>query len=86
VYGNDAAELSAVLWPTRPDLPDVALDHAVAAANAHLPDYARVAHWTRAALPFDAAHGMATANGRPRRDAIERAHAAALRITPMDMS
>jgi hypothetical protein len=45
-----------------------------------LPDYARVARWMRAAQPFDAASGMATPNGRPRRDAVLAAHAAALGI------
>ena len=74
VFGNDAPALSAVLWPARAELPDGALERAVQFANAALPDYARVAHWVRARAPFDEAHGMATANGRPRRAAIAATH------------
>jgi hypothetical protein len=36
----------------------------------------------RARLPFDAASGMATANGRPRRAAIGLVHAAELSLEP----
>jgi hypothetical protein len=78
VLGDGAPQLSAVLWPARLDCTDRQLDDAVAAANARLPDYARVGHWLRALRPFTATAGMATANGRPRRDAIAAAHAAAL--------
>jgi len=42
----------------------------VAEANLALPDYAQVHSWTRLQQPFTAQNGMATANGRPRRDAI----------------
>jgi len=38
--------------------------------NQHLPDYARVHHWLRAAQPFNAENGLATANGRLRRAAL----------------
>jgi long-subunit acyl-CoA synthetase (AMP-forming) len=74
VFGDGQPALGAVLWPTRADLPDAALQAGVEAANAGLPDYAQVRHWRRATLPFDAASGMATANGRPRRAAILQAH------------
>lgn len=79
VFGDGEPALSAVLWPTRTGLPDAALQAAVDAANATLPDYARVQRWVRARAAFDAAAGFATANGRPRRDAIHAAHADALR-------
>lgn len=78
VYGDGEPALSAVLWPTRDALPDAALQAAVARANAQLPDYARVQRWCRALGPFDAAGGLATPNGRPRRAAILSLHAAAL--------
>lgn len=78
VLGDGQPALSAVLWPSSPAVGDHQLDAAVAAANATLPDYARVARWTRAADAFDAASGLATANGRPRRDAILARHADAL--------
>jgi len=82
VFGDGAPALSAVLWPSRAGLDDAALDAAVAAANAELPDYARVAHWVRARAPFAPAAGTCTANGRPLRDAIERIHAAELAAAP----
>ncbi|HEU5284689.1 MAG TPA: AMP-binding protein, partial [Burkholderiales bacterium] len=78
VFGHSRPALSAVIWPSASVVPDAALDAAVAAAHAHLPDYARVQTWVRGALPFDAEHGMSTANGRPRRQAIEARHRGAL--------
>jgi len=70
--------LSAVLWPTQPEADDAALQAAVDAANATLPDYARIARWTRGRAAFDARSGLATANGRPQRGAIQQRHADAL--------
>ena len=78
VFGDGEPHLWAVLWPSDPSIDDATLQHAVEAANATLPDYARIARWTRAAASFDAASGLATANGRPRREAIERLHAATI--------
>lgn len=78
VFGEAQPALSAVLWPARADLHDGELAGAVARANARLPDYARVAHWVRGTAPFTAESRMATTNGRPLREAIARAHAAAL--------
>jgi long-chain acyl-CoA synthetase len=78
VFGDGAPALSAVLWPRDAALPDAALQAAVDAANATLPDYARVRRWVRARAEFSAQAGMATANGRPQRAAIWQHHAAAL--------
>ncbi len=83
VFGDGAPALAAVLWPTARDADDAALHTAVAAANATLPDYARIARWTRGGAPFDAASGYATANGRPQRAAILAAHADALGLAPV---
>jgi acyl-CoA synthetase (AMP-forming)/AMP-acid ligase II/heme oxygenase len=80
VFGDGQPALSAVLWPVTEAIDDAALQRAVDAANADLPDYARVRHWVRARAPFSAASGLATANGRPQRDAILRMHADALAI------
>jgi long-subunit acyl-CoA synthetase (AMP-forming) len=84
VSGAGEPALHAVLWPTRDDLPqrarDAALAAAVEAANTTLPDYARVGHWIVADVPFDAAAGMATANGRPLREAIARRFHAAVAV------
>ncbi|WP_421882250.1 AMP-binding protein [Methylibium sp.] len=78
VFGDGQPALSAVLWPLRADAPDAALQAAVDAANAGLPDYARVRHWVRARAAFDTDAGLATANGRPQRAAIEQLHRDAL--------
>ncbi len=78
VFGEAQPALSAVLWPMRPELDDAALDAAVQRANATLPDYARIGRWCRASAAFSAETGMATANGRPQRAAIEQRHARAL--------
>lgn len=78
VFGDAQPALSAVLWSVRPDADDTALQAAVDAANATLPDYARIARWVRGRAAFDTASGLATANGRPQRPAIWQAHADAL--------
>ena len=75
VFGDGQPALGAVLWPARAQAADDELAHAVAHANERLPDYARIAHWARGRLPFTAAAGIATANGRPKREAIARLHA-----------
>jgi long-subunit acyl-CoA synthetase (AMP-forming) len=80
VFGDDQPALGAVLWPAQPNVSDAQLAAAVAAANSGLPDYARVQRWVRARAPFSAEAGLATANGRPRRDEILHLHADALGI------
>jgi len=67
-----------VLWPVQSVTTDATLQAAVVAANATLPDYARIGRWTRGRADFSATAGLATANGRPQRAAIWRAHADAL--------
>lgn len=61
----------AVLVPRTTETSDAALDAAVMAVNQGLPDYARVHRWIRADAPFSTANGLATANGRLRRDALD---------------
>jgi long-subunit acyl-CoA synthetase (AMP-forming) len=78
VFGEAQPALSAVLWPMRPELDDATLAAAVQRANATLPDYARIGRWCRATAAFSAESGLATANGRPQRAAIEQRHARAL--------
>lgn len=68
VGGEAQAAPNAVLVPL-PGAGDAELAAAVAAANLRLPDYARIGRWQRSP-PFSAANGLATGNGRPRRDAI----------------
>lgn len=80
VFGDGDPALSAVLWPVNANVPDAALQAAVDAANNTLPDYARVHTWVRATQAFNAASGMATANGRPQRAAIFQTHVDALTL------
>jgi len=47
-----------------------AVEDAVNAANARLPDYARVHRWLLAEEAFSVANGLFTGTGRPRREAI----------------
>lgn len=70
VYGEAMAHNHALIWPLRPDTTDQQIANAVAQANQALPEYARVHGWTRLEQPFSSGNGMATANGRLRREAI----------------
>jgi long-subunit acyl-CoA synthetase (AMP-forming) len=80
VFGDGEPSLGAVLWPTRDSTSKAQLQAAVDAANATLPDYARIVRWTVAEVPFSAETGMATPNGRPQRSAILRTHARHLQL------
>jgi hypothetical protein len=68
VYGDDAAQLSALIVPGATEAEAVA---AVAGVNAGLPEYARVREWSLVA-PFTSANGLLTGNGRLRRQEIFR--------------
>jgi len=70
VMGDGEAELSAVLVPISPKVEPRQLAAAVREVNAGLPDYARIARWVISGEPFTPANGLATVNGRPRRDVI----------------
>lgn len=70
VIGDGAARLGAVLVPVSPDVSTAQLAAVVTAANAHLPDYAQVADWVCSREAFNPVNGLATVNGRPRRDLI----------------
>jgi acyl-CoA synthetase (AMP-forming)/AMP-acid ligase II/pyrroloquinoline quinone (PQQ) biosynthesis protein C len=70
VFGEARPQLCAVLVPRDAAATDASIAAEVRRANARLPDYARIAHWLRADTAFAAADGLATANGRARRDAI----------------
>ena len=69
VFGEGRPQLCAVLVPA-PAASDAAIAAQVGAANARLPYYARIAHWVRAESPFAPHNGLATPNGRVRRDAV----------------
>ena len=71
VQGDGEAALSAVVVPA-PGANRERLYAQIEAVNATLPDYARVTRVVIAEQPFSVDNGLATANGRPRRDAIAR--------------
>ncbi|AGA87961.1 AMP-binding protein [Stutzerimonas stutzeri] len=70
LHGEALPQNVAVLVPRHPELSDADLQAAIDRVNAGLPDYARVHHWLRADAPFTAGNGLATANGRLRRNAL----------------
>lgn len=72
VMGEAQASLSALIV-AMPGADPTGVEAAIARANGRLPDYAHVGAW-RLVPPFDPAAGQVTANGRPRRDALRRAH------------
>lgn len=77
VLGAGLPCLGAVLWPSSAgEVSDADLAAAVSGINQQLPDYARIGHWARARHEFSEAGGLATANGRPRRDPIAALYAA----------
>lgn len=84
VFGDGRPFLVAVLVARSADISDAALDRAVSAANAELPDYARIGAWLRAADAFTPESGLATANGRNVRPAILARHASALDALYLD--
>ncbi|MEO6184930.1 MAG: AMP-dependent synthetase, partial [Steroidobacteraceae bacterium] len=70
VYGDHAARLSALIVARGTN---EAVAAAIAAVNAQLPEYARVARWRQVA-PFTPANGLLTGNGRLRRPQISSVH------------
>ena len=70
LYGEALTENVAVLVPRDDGVSDAELAAAVTAVNAGLPDYLRAHHWLRAEAPFTAMNGLATPNGRLRREAL----------------
>jgi long-subunit acyl-CoA synthetase (AMP-forming) len=78
VFGEARPSLCALVVPAAPGVEDGAIDAQVQAANRRLPDYARIARWLRAEAPFTPQNGLATANGRVRRDAVWKLYGARL--------
>jgi len=69
VFG-EARPFNVVVLSIREGMDTEAVGHAVTAANARLPDYARIGRWLLADEPFSIANGLFTGTGRPRREAI----------------
>jgi long-subunit acyl-CoA synthetase (AMP-forming) len=68
----------AIVVPRFASTSDAELAAAIAEVNQRLPDYARAHHWLRAAQPFNANNGLATANGRLRRAALNNHYQSAI--------
>ncbi|MDR5866799.1 AMP-binding protein [Halomonas koreensis] len=73
VHGEALTHNRALIVPAAAGLSDDVIDAEIAAANATLPDYARVGEWRRCA-PFTVRNDQLTANGRLRRAAILAVH------------
>jgi long-chain acyl-CoA synthetase len=71
VHGEQRPYAVALVVPSRPDVEPSTIQQAITAANARLPSYAQVRRWLRVP-PFLVSSGLATANGRLRRESIER--------------
>jgi long-subunit acyl-CoA synthetase (AMP-forming) len=78
VHGEARPYAVAIVSANRDGADAASIDRAIAAANARLPDYARVRRWIRATEPFTLENGLLTSNGRLRRREIELRHGALL--------
>jgi long-chain acyl-CoA synthetase len=77
VVGDACPFLAAIVVP-RPGAAADSVARDIAAANAGLPDYARIHRFIVASAAFSIANRMLTDNGRLRRDVIATQHAAAI--------
>jgi long-subunit acyl-CoA synthetase (AMP-forming) len=71
VIGDGQAQLSALLVTSKDGLSDEVIEAGVTSANQDLPDYAQIKHWLLADEPFTPKNGLATANGRLKRELIK---------------
>lgn len=76
VIGDGQPALGAIVVPA-PGVSEHLIGAAIARANTGLPDYARIVHFITSPT-FTPSNGLATGNGRPRRQAIIDHHRAAL--------
>ncbi|HEU4352884.1 MAG TPA: AMP-binding protein [Burkholderiales bacterium] len=74
VFGEAQPRLCALVVPAA-GASASAVEAQVRAANARLPDYAQIGAWVRADAPFTAQNGLATANGRARREVLWQRYA-----------
>ncbi len=77
VFGDARPLLCALVVPAA-GASAAAIDAQVRAANERLPDYARIGAWLPADEPFTPGNGLATANGRARRERIWQTYRARL--------
>lgn len=74
VHGEGRPWAAALVSSPDAGIDDATIERGVAAANAGLPDYARVRRWARVPEAFSFENGLLTANGRLRRQEILRRH------------
>jgi long-subunit acyl-CoA synthetase (AMP-forming) len=72
VYGEARPYSVALIVPSDPMTDASVIDRSIATANLRLPGYAQVRRWARVPAKFTTKDGLATGNGRLRRDAIVR--------------
>jgi long-subunit acyl-CoA synthetase (AMP-forming) len=77
VFGEGSRKLSALIVPTSASAGSESVAAGIGAANARLPDYARIDRWMMV-QPFTVEQGLLTPNGRLQRDAISRTYSGAL--------
>ncbi len=78
VIGDAQTQLTGVLFTPSP----AHLSDAISALNQRLPDYARIGNLVVLDKPLSAIPGLMTANGRPKRDAIQQLIVPALAALP----
>lgn len=71
---GEAQPFNVAILSARNGMDEKHVQQCVEAANAQLPDYARVSRWLLADEPFSVANGLFTATGRPRREAIMKVY------------
>lgn len=68
--GEGHPDVRALVFPSKPELEQTAIERAVEHANERLPDYARVRHVVRMPEAPTLSNGLLTANGRLRRERV----------------
>ena len=71
VVGDGQAQLSALLVTAKDGVSDEAIQLVITSVNQDLPDYAQIGPWMLAEESFTPNNGLATANGRLKRDLIK---------------
>jgi long-chain acyl-CoA synthetase len=76
VLGEARPYAVALIYPGSDSTSDPQIERAIASANAQLPAYAQIRHWSRLPHALTFKDGLLTANGRPRREAIAERYGA----------
>jgi long-chain acyl-CoA synthetase len=78
VVGDSRPWCAAIVFAPHPEVTDTDVAMLIHRINLRLPDYARVRDWIRIREPLTHREGLLTANGRPRRAAINAAFSASI--------